>query len=704
MIREYFSNKTKRTIILTGLLAVGAATLFYCGLAKDKGTVVINEVCGNNFCAYCNEAGEYTDYVELYNMSGEDVEGLYLSDNRKHPKKYKIEVAIPANGYYLASISKDVDGGFGISKSGESLYLCDERGKVIDSVAIPELSYDVTYSRKKDGNGKFERMSATPGATNEGAAYIDADTEDEPKFSIEDGFYIEGTKLKISASPWTDIYYTDDGSVPDKTSHKYKGEIELADASEKDNVYANEIMYPTYAPPAYKVDKANIISAVAINKFTGEKSEVVTHTYFVGFDKKEKYKDMRIMSLVFDPADLFDHDRGIYTLGKRYDEYLELGGFTDLPADEVPGSFVDENGEEQFRSSFTNSEYKGREAERRAHMTAFDAAHDSSFAQDIGVRISGESTRFVFQKSLNLFARDIYDGEKRFKQSFVCNNEKKVRLRKGDGRILYQEPFIQSVMGEIGIPYQESVPEVLFINGEYWGIYNLREQYDSNYFEEHFGIPEDQLWAEKNNTVENGDAQTDENYKSLIDRMCYSDMSDDEIYSSIESEIDINNMIDYYCMLLFFNDTDIDPDHNRFMFRSKEPGYGDYGDGRWRYAAYDLDITCDDAEADTVAYYRELGEKMFWPGFFYERPGFKELFYDRMVELTENELSYEHLSKKLSEWDKVYRKQNIENVRRFEGINYTEKDYEKDLLKLDTFFKERKQYVLEMLENDINTY
>ena len=94
-------------------------------------------------------------------------------------------------------------------------------------------------------------------------------------------------------------------------------------------------------------------------------------------------------------------------------------------------------------------------------------------------------------------------------------------------------------MGEVGIPYQESVPEVLFINGEYWGIYNLREQYDSNYFEEHFGIPEDQLWAEKNNTVENGDAQTDENYKSLIDRMCYSDMSDDEIYSSIESEIDI---------------------------------------------------------------------------------------------------------------------------------------------------------------------
>ena len=92
---------------------------------------------------------------------------------------------------------------------------------------------------------------------------------------------------------------------------------------------------------------------------------------------------------------------------------------------------------------------------------------------------------------------------------------------------------------------------------------------------------------------------------------------------------------------------------------------------------------------------------MFMPGFFYERPGFKELFYNRMVELTENELSYEHLSKKLSEWDKVYREQNIETVRRFEEDDYSEEEYEKDLAALDSFFKNRKENVLKMLEKDI---
>lgn len=701
MIREFFFGKTKYTIVFTGLLAVSAATLFCCGLVKDSRTVVINEVCADNFSAYRNDAGEYTDYVELYNMSDSEVSGLYISDSRKDLKKFRIEEAIPSNGFFVASISKDAENGFGISKDGETIYLSDEDGNMLDAVTLPRLMYDVTYSREEDGKGKFASLSATPGEVNSGASHIDTSFIEGPVFSIEDGFYDEGTKLKISSSPWVNIFYTDDGSVPDENSQKYKGEITLTDASAKENVYANEIMYPTYNPPGYKIDKANVISAVAINKLTGKKSKVVTHTYFVGYDKKEKYKDKQIMSLVFDPADLFDHDRGIYTLGKKYDEYKELGGFTDLPEDEVPGSFTDDNGEVYYRSYFTNSEFSGKEWERKAHMTAFDSGHKDFFSQDIGVRISGESTRFVYQKALNLFARDIYDGQKNFAKSFVCNNEKKVRLRKGDGRIIYQEPFIQSVIGETGIPFQDSVPEVVFINGEYWGIYNLREQYDDNYFAERYGIPKDVLWTEKNSSVECGDSQTDENYKALYDVMMNGDMSDDAVYSQVESEIDINNMIDYYCMLIFFNDTDIDGEHNRFMFRSKEPGYGDYGDGKWRFAAYDLDITCEDVEADTVSYYRELDEKMFMPGFFYERPGFKELFYNRMVELTENELSYEHLSKKLAEWDKIYREQNIETVRRFEEDGYSEKEYEKDLAALDSFFKNRKEYVLKMLEKDI---
>ena len=125
MIREFFFGKIKYTIVVTGLLAVSAATLFYCSRFKDTGSVVINEVCADNFSAYRNDAGEYTDYVELFNMSDSEVSGLYISDSRKELKKFRIDAAIPSNGFYVAAVSKGADSGFGISKDGETIFLSE---------------------------------------------------------------------------------------------------------------------------------------------------------------------------------------------------------------------------------------------------------------------------------------------------------------------------------------------------------------------------------------------------------------------------------------------------------------------------------------------------------------------------------------------------------------------------------------------------
>ena len=87
MIDKIFFSR-KKTMIIFGLLAIGAATLLYFGSERESRDVVINEVCADNFCAYRNSSGDYPDYVELYNMSEEDVSGLYLSDSRKNPKKF----------------------------------------------------------------------------------------------------------------------------------------------------------------------------------------------------------------------------------------------------------------------------------------------------------------------------------------------------------------------------------------------------------------------------------------------------------------------------------------------------------------------------------------------------------------------------------------------------------------------------------------
>ena len=679
-----------------GLLTASAATLFYCEQKDDEPFLVINEVCGNNFSIAEDPNGDYSDYIEIYNASDKDIDkDYYLSDSKKHLDKIKVEAPIKAGEYRVIWLPGGGSAPFNVDKNGETLYLSTNGGRVIDAVAIPLLPYDVSFARDVDGMGKFETCSGTPGGSNNEAAPVNLALIDEPEFSLEDGFYPEGTKLRLSTGFLTDIYYTDDGSEPTEQSKKYKGAIELRDASERDNIYANEVMYPTYKAPNFKVDKACVIKAIAVNKFTGARSKVASHVYFAGFEDKKEYEGVEIMSLVLDPQDLFGYEEGIYTMGRRYDEYKEMGGFVGLPDEEIPDNFEDGEGNCFYRLNFTNSEYKGRQWEKPAVMTMFNDKHELLDRNDIGIRISGESTRFVFQKSLNLFARDVYSDESSFAGGFY-EGEEKIRLRKGDNDVLFQEAMLHSVLHDMGIATWDSKPCVLFLNGEYWGVYTLREQYEDDYFLEHYGIAPEKLDVIKNGTAEYGGEEAEDDYVLAIQQLAYYDMTDDELYAAVEDSIDLDNMVDYFCALIFFNDEDIDPEHNQLLYRERG--------GKWKWAAYDLDVTCEDSEMDTISYYREKGFEMYLPGNLYVRDGFKDKLRARMTELLDTTFSYEELHARLMEWDAIYREQDIETVRRFEMPDYSEADYERDLNKIDEFFKERGNNVQRILEQDLTFF
>ena len=94
-------------------------------------------------------------------MSDSEVSGLYISDSRKELKKFRIDAVIPSNGFYVAAVSKGADSGFGISKDGETIFLSDEDGNMLDAVTVPKLSYNVTYSRAQDGQNRKGRAART---------------------------------------------------------------------------------------------------------------------------------------------------------------------------------------------------------------------------------------------------------------------------------------------------------------------------------------------------------------------------------------------------------------------------------------------------------------------------------------------------------------------------------------------------------------
>ena len=310
-------------------------------LSDDEG-VRINEICSENLSSLYDENGNHPDWIELYNSSDEavDISGWYLSDSEKHLDKWSFPegTSISANGFLLVyadsteeaqadtdeslSLSDFImtgraiaipDNGmhcsFSLSGKGENLYLSDKRLTVCDSAEIPALKYDSSWARESDGDGEFSRRTVSPGRSNIESAEMIYPTIDAPEFSAESGFYDDEFRLELSAQKGTVIRYTLDGSIPDENSTEYTEPIEIKDRSGDDNLYSalrevsvellSYINYK-YRIPDSPVDKCNVVRAAAFTS-DGEVSETVTKVYFVGYDKKDDYNGIGVISIVSDP-------------------------------------------------------------------------------------------------------------------------------------------------------------------------------------------------------------------------------------------------------------------------------------------------------------------------------------------------------------------------------------------------------------------
>ena len=134
-------------------------------------------------------------------------------------------------------------------------------------------------------------------------------------FSRSSGFYDEPFLLEIQA-PSREVYYTLDGSEPDRTSLQYtKKKIPVGDASENENTLSAREDLDSYGQdhpemidtriPEEKVDKCTVIKAVYYDA-AGNKSETICASYFVGFQHKTGYGTTKVVSIVTDPENLTD--------------------------------------------------------------------------------------------------------------------------------------------------------------------------------------------------------------------------------------------------------------------------------------------------------------------------------------------------------------------------------------------------------------
>ncbi|MBQ8202112.1 MAG: CotH kinase family protein [Clostridia bacterium] len=410
-------------------------------------------------------------------------------------------------------------------------------------------------------------------------------------FSLKSGFYEYPMPLEITCDvKGAKIYYTTDGSIPDETDQLYEGVLTLLWTTDKADPLSQITGVTTSEDfiPMGDFPSAHVIRAVAVMP-EGTRSEVVSGTFFIGYKRAELYGDLPVISLLMEPDHLFDKEVGIYVLGKTYEDWA-----------------AEQTEAYESWQAVGNYSNRGKEWERPVSVTYLPAEGDG-FTQDMGVRIKGGASRGSGQKSLRLIARDDY-GEKNIKFELYPDN-----IREYDGKILkkyksvtlrnggndcdfgkIRDPYIQRLATGLRFETAANRPVIAFINGEFWGIYTLNEEYNDNYIENHYDINNDNVVTIKNNSVEDGEDEDSSLYWDMFNYITGNDMSDPTNYEKACEMLDMGSYADYLALMLYiYNEDGLFQSNNWQMWRVRQPGEDDspYADGKWRMMVFDTDYS-----------------------------------------------------------------------------------------------------------------
>ncbi len=404
-------------------------------------------------------------------------------------------------------------------------------------------------------------------------------SQTEVLFSHYGGFYDEPFVLSLGCTDWNcQVHYTTNGNSPTASSALYETPLLL-----DERLYSNSDIYTLPVSPLFEpfqpefVKHAIVIRAAA---FDGEGkcvSEVVTQTYLIrsmGCD----HHGLAVVSVCCDSLSLFDYNTGIL----------------------VPGVYYDPEEPETTGNYFQ----RGMKWERLANVEFYEL-DNTGINQQCGLRAHGNRARKAPAKGLKIYAREEY-GKKRFKHRFFDTTTIKSfkHLILKPFSTLWPRSGVQDYVAnrmalQMGLEAPNSRPVVVYLNGEYWGIYFLQEKLDDRYLEDHFGIEPEQcsiicgngingFTGEWDVEVESGEGS---GFDQMMDWLEDADLSDSTNYAYISNLVDIDNFIDYQILETFIANTDW-PANNFRCWQS--------GDSKWRFAFFDGDATMLEKDYDVL--------------------------------------------------------------------------------------------------------
>lgn len=506
--------------------------------------VWINEFMQSNIDGIRDDLHEFPDsWVELYNDENVSVSiyNWYISEKKDYTKGWRItqDVKVPAKGYlliYCDKVGDKLHADFRLeSADGGAIYLFDAQGKAVDQVTdiIKQPAPGISCGRIEDASANWGYfIDATPNKKNQGKT--SEVLPPSPIFETEGGVFKSAVSLTLSIPETAPdivskgkIYYTTDGTEPTIYSKRYEKPIDIKKST--------------------SVRAKILADGCLVNRSR-------THTYII----TNRNFDLPIVSITINPEFLFDDEFGIYVKGNG--KYGKKGNCVDYNA----------NWNQNWRRPM-NFEY-------------FPSQDSKSVLNQLEeLRIAGGCSREYAQKSFVLYSNKRF-GEKYYDyQLFKDKPGQKIKsfMLRNSGNDFWYTHFRDAAMqlligGKADLDYQAYQPAVLYINGEYRGIQNLRERSEDDFVMANYNGLEDIDMLENWSEVKAGDKTA---YKEMTDKVKDAQTP----YSELEKLIDINEVINYYILQIYVGNTDF-PNNNVVIWRSRQEG------GKWRLILKDTDF------------------------------------------------------------------------------------------------------------------
>ena len=566
-----------RTTPLLPNTEAGANTMdaYLRSTALNPSGVYITEVMLSNDSTETTVGADYVDWVEIYNPTNVTVdlsnygfsdkltrarrwqfpEGTYIS-----PGEYKL---IWCDGDTARNTAAEPHTSFKLSKSAlETLVLADPTGRILDKIVLPAVPTNVSYGRTTGREGFFYYDEPTPMDAN-GTGFLGY--AEAPQLTVPGGLHDQGVKVGFTMPENTTVFYTTNGADP---------------TPQNGIVYTGQVIELTFT---------TVLRACAYpHDSRYQESEIVTGTYLIN-----RFHDLPVVCLTVDPEILWNPVNGMLVTGE--DVVKEPGK---LP--------------------FPNTIYrrvKDKEEAKEGYLEYYTPEGEQLLSQGVAVGLIGDFSLDMPQKSFKLRAKSLY-GEKTFAAAVFDDRPyteyKSLVLRNSGNDCMWTrllDGFQSRLLDYYGseVIHQAWDPVAVYLNGVYWGHYNLRERVDRFFVAQFEGLP---LEEADNMDIIQGSGSvhygSNAEYRAMLKKIKAGDPAKNpEDLQYILDNVDVDNFFEYMALEMFVGNSDIG-NTRYYRLHGIDPETGE--PYKWKWIWYDADYGLFDSSFNSPrSYQKEKG-------------------------------------------------------------------------------------------------